>query len=67
MRPLLDEPEFDVVVIGSGIAGALLAHRLALAKYRVLILEAGGVPPDSLGRWAMVHNYTSSSPKAPAS
>jgi len=65
MRPLLDEPEFDVVIIGSGIAGALLAHRLALAKYRVLILEAGGVPPDSLGRWAMVHNYTSSSPKAP--
>jgi choline dehydrogenase-like flavoprotein len=65
MRPLLDEPEFDVVVIGSGVAGALLAHRLALAKYRVLMLEAGGVPPDSLGRWAMVHNYIGSSPKAP--
>ena len=65
MRPLLDEPEFDVVIIGSGVAGALVAHRLALAKYRVLMLEAGSVPPDSLGRWAMVHNYTSSSPKAP--
>lgn len=65
MRPLLDEPEFDVVIIGSGIAGALVAHRLSLAKHRVLMLEAGGVPPDSLGRWAMVHNYISSSPKAP--
>ena len=65
MRPLLDEPEFDVVIIGSGIAGALVAHRLALAKLRVVMLEAGSVPPDSLGRWAMVHNYISSSPKAP--
>jgi choline dehydrogenase-like flavoprotein len=67
MRPLLDEPDFDVVIVGSGIAGALLAHRLAQAKHRVLILEAGGVPPDSLGRWAMVHNFISSSPKAPDS
>ena len=65
MRPLLDEPEFDVIVIGSGIAGALVAYRLARAKHRVLILEAGGVAPDSLGRWAMVHNYINSSPKAP--
>jgi choline dehydrogenase-like flavoprotein len=65
MRPLLDESEFDVVIIGSGVAGALVAHRLALAKQRVLMLEAGSVPPDSLGRWAMVHNYVSSSPKAP--
>src|ERR1700694_1396071 len=67
MRPLLDEPDFDVVIVGSGIAGALVAHRLAQAKYRVLILEAGGVPPDSLGRWAMVHNFTSSPSKAPDS
>jgi len=65
MRPLLDVPEFDVVIIGSGVAGALVAHRLALAKLRVVMLEAGSVPPDSLGRWAMVHNYISSSPKAP--
>jgi glucose dehydrogenase len=65
MRPLLDQPEFDVVIVGSGVAGALLAHRLARANYRVLILEAGGVAPDSLGRWAMVHNYINSSPKAP--
>ncbi len=65
MRPLINEPEFDVVIVGSGVAGALVAHQLALAKYRVLILEAGGVAPDSLGRWAMVHNYINSSPKAP--
>jgi len=65
MRPFVNEPEFDVVIIGSGIAGALAAYRLATAKKKVLILEAGGIAPESLGRWAMVHNYIASSSKAP--
>jgi glucose dehydrogenase len=67
MRPILEAPEFDVVIIGSGISGALLAYRLAQSNVRVLILEAGGVPEDSLGRWAMVHNYVTSPSKAPDS
>lgn len=33
---------FDVVVIGSGVAGALVAWRLASAGIRVAIIEAGG-------------------------
>jgi glucose dehydrogenase len=56
----LAEPDFDVVIVGSGIAGALAAHRLAGAKTRVLILEAGGVAPDSLGRYALVHSFIES-------
>lgn len=67
MRPVLETAEFDVVIVGSGIAGALAAHELSRAGNRVLILEAGGVPPDSLGRWAMVHNFTNSPSKAPDS
>jgi glucose dehydrogenase len=67
MRPYVSEPEFDVVIIGSGIAGALAAYRLAAAKKKVLILEAGGVAPESLGRWAMVRNFIASSSKAPDS
>src|SRR6266849_3573396 len=67
MRPILEYAEFDVVIIGSGIAGALVGHQLAQSGHRVLILEAGGVPNDSLGRWAMVHNFTSSPSKAPDS
>src|SRR5262249_30725187 len=63
MRPFVNEPEFDVVIIGSGIAGALAAYRLATAKKKVLILEAGGVAPESLGRWAMVENFIASSSK----
>jgi choline dehydrogenase-like flavoprotein len=67
MRPYVDEPEFDVVIIGSGVAGALVAHRLAKARMKVLILEAGGVAPESLGRWAMVRNFVTSPSKAPDS
>jgi len=59
------EPEFDVVIVGSGVAGALVADRLAAARHRVLILEAGGVPPDTLGRWAMMHSYVTSPAKSP--
>lgn len=33
--------EADVIVIGSGVAGSLIAWRLAEAKFKVLILEAG--------------------------
>lgn len=36
------EPEFDVVIVGSGVAGALTAWKLAeLGSGRILILEAG--------------------------
>lgn len=60
-------PEFDVIFVGSGIAAALAAHRLAQARYRVLILEAGGVVPDSLNRLALLRNYIASPGKTPDS
>jgi len=58
------QPDFDVVIVGSGVAGALTAYRLARLNFRVLMLEAGGVAPDSLGRYALVHSYISSPSKA---
>src|SRR3989442_14993922 len=61
------EPEFDVIIIGSGIVGALVAYRLAEARHRVLILEAGGGPQDTPGRWAMGHNLVTSPAKTPDS
>jgi glucose dehydrogenase len=67
MRPYIDEPEFDVVIIGSGIAGALVAHQLAMARKKVLILEAGGVAPESLDRLTIAHNFFTSPSKSPDS
>lgn len=43
----------DVVIVGSGIAGALVAHQLALAGASVLMLEAG----KRLERAQIVENY----------
>ena len=42
MSATMSEPlKADVVVIGSGVAGSLVAWRLAEAGLKVLILEAG--------------------------
>lgn len=42
-----DRVAFDVVIVGSGIAGALIAKRLGLAGKKVLVLEAGEkIPPN---------------------
>ncbi|HET9840354.1 MAG TPA: GMC family oxidoreductase [Candidatus Angelobacter sp.] len=60
-------PEFDVIFVGSGIAAAMAAHRLARARFRVLMLEAGGVVPDSLNRLALLRNYIASPGKTPDS
>jgi choline dehydrogenase len=38
----MEEEVFDYVVVGSGAGGGPVSCRLALAGYRVLILEAGG-------------------------
>jgi len=43
----------DVVIVGSGVAGALIAHQLAKSGISVLVLEAG----PRLARWRIVENY----------
>ena len=52
--------DFDVVVIGAGIAGAMVAYRLAQAGSRVLVLEAGNRNPS---RAQMVGSYATASAK----
>jgi choline dehydrogenase-like flavoprotein len=49
----------DVVVVGSGVAGGLLAHQLALQGASVLILEAG----PRVERWRIVERFRNSPAK----
>jgi len=45
MATKISQPEYDVIIVGSGVSGALIANQLARKQIRVLILEAGGVAP----------------------
>jgi len=61
--------KYDFVIVGSGVAGALLAHEFARAKFRVAILDAGGVVErgEALSRYreALVRDLTAPYPRWP--
>ncbi len=41
-------PQYDVVIVGAGVSGAMMAKQLGLAGKKVLILEAGArIPPNN--------------------
>jgi choline dehydrogenase-like flavoprotein len=57
--------DFDVVIVGAGMAGAMVAHRLARAGARVLMLEAGNRNPpraQMVGAYAIASAKTLHSP-----
>ncbi|HEX7685546.1 MAG TPA: GMC family oxidoreductase [Trinickia sp.] len=56
---MANNPSADVVVVGSGVAGSLVAHQLALAGASVILLEAGSRVP----RWQIVENFRNSPAK----
>jgi glucose dehydrogenase len=58
---MADRYEADVVIVGAGIAGTLVGHRLAAAGLDVLILEAG----PWLDRAEAVQRYRSNPIKTP--
>ena len=55
---------YDVVIVGSGVAGALVAYKLVKAGKKVCILEAGGFAADRAGRYEMIDNFIGSPSKA---
>jgi len=58
-------PQYDVVIVGAGVSGNLIAKELGLAGKRVLILEAGLPVPDS--REEYMENFYLALAKTPES
>ncbi|MEF9886591.1 GMC family oxidoreductase [Streptomyces sp. P9-A4] len=59
---------YDVIVVGGGFAGTLVAHRLGAAGRRVLVLEAGASAPDAeRGHTEAVETYLAATAKVPGS
>jgi glucose dehydrogenase len=58
-------PQYDVVIIGAGVSGNLIAKELGLAGKKVLILEAGLPVPDS--REEYMENFYLALAKTPES
>ncbi|WP_424947082.1 GMC family oxidoreductase [Candidatus Spongiihabitans sp.] len=56
---------FDVVIVGAGVAGALLAYELVSAGKRVLMLEAGPDKTSLQDRSHYVQNYKKASLRVP--
>jgi len=55
---------FDVIIVGSGVAGALAADRLVKKGKNVCIIEAGGYATDERNRDRMLDYYVGSPSKA---
>jgi choline dehydrogenase-like flavoprotein len=61
-----DQEQYDVVIVGGGVAGALVAKRLTHAKLRVLLLEAGpGTPADFDGYTKHLEHFYTTAAKGP--
>lgn len=57
--------DYDVVIVGSGISGALMAKQLGLAGHKVLILEAGAALPPNINDY--MERFFKSPAKVPES
>lgn len=61
----MSDSTYDVVIIGAGVSGNLIAKQLGLAGKKVLILEAGPAVPDS--REQYMENFYLALAKTPES
>lgn len=60
-----DLPHYDVVIVGAGVSGSIIALQLATAGKTVLIIEAGAAVPTNRNEY--LNNFYLSPDKAPES
>jgi glucose dehydrogenase len=58
-----DETPYDVVIVGAGVVGALMAYKLGSAGKKVLLLDGGAAVPDS--RTEYLENFYLARAKTP--
>jgi glucose dehydrogenase len=62
----IDKISWDVAIIGSGFAGALIANELGKGRRRVIILEAGeGIPPNINKYMSRFYSASAKVPESP--
>ena len=47
----MSDDHYDVIIIGTGAGGGMLAHSLAASGKRILLLERGGYVPREKQNW----------------
>ena len=58
--------DYDVVIVGAGASGSILAKQLGLAGKKVLILEAGaGTPPNINAFMQRFYTSVAKTPESP--
>ena len=51
MQNKMSDPDYDIIIIGTGAGGGTLAHRLAPSGQKILILERGTFLPREKANW----------------
>src|SRR6266581_2362191 len=59
-----NEYDYDAIIIGTGVAGALIAWKLSEAKHSVLMLDAGEERLGAADREAFVKLFSEASQKS---